>query len=112
MRKTSAEMNQHFELINDTSSVNTTKIKLSHEDFKDIVYHYRTVNIPEENGDGSATLKFEYDIDENPNDIAITNFNTPIFEKLLGDILVAIILEYEQEFDGETGNEDIITLGE
>ena len=66
--------------------------------FKDVIYNYGRVSIPEEdnlNEDGTLPFLFEYTIIDNVG-IPRDNFDEEFFT-LIGDILVAIIHEQSEE---------------
>ena len=66
--------------------------------FKDVIYNYGKVSIPEEdnlNEDGTLPFRFEYNIIDNVG-IPRENFGEDFFT-LIGDILVDIIDEQSEE---------------
>ena len=66
--------------------------------FKDVIYNYGKVSIPEEdnlNEDGTLPFRFEYTILDNVG-IPRDNFDEEFFT-LIGDILVDIIHEQSEE---------------
>ena len=66
--------------------------------FKDVIYNYGKVSIPEEdnlNEDGTLPFRFEYNIIDNVG-IPRDNFDEEFFT-LIGDILVDIIHEQSEE---------------
>ena len=66
--------------------------------FKDVIYNYGKVSIPEEdnlNDDGTLPFRFEYTIIDNVG-IPRDNFDEEFFT-LIGDILVDIIHEQSEE---------------
>ena len=66
--------------------------------FKDVIYNYGKVSIPEEdnlNEDGTLPFRFEYTIIDNVG-IPRDNFDEEFFT-LIGDILVDIIDEQSEE---------------
>jgi len=66
--------------------------------FKDVIYNYGKVSIPEEdnlNEDGTMPFRFEYTIIDNVG-IPRDNFDEEFFT-LIGDILVDIIHEQSEE---------------
>ena len=66
--------------------------------FKDVIYNYGKVSIPEEdnlNEDGTLPFRFEYTIIDNVG-IPRDNFDEEFFT-LIGDILVDIIHEQSEE---------------
>ena len=66
--------------------------------FKDVIYNYGKVSIPEEdnlNDDGTLPFRFEYTILDNVG-IPRENFEEDFFT-LIGDILVDIINEQSEE---------------
>ena len=66
--------------------------------FKDVIYNYGRVSIPEEdnlNEDGTLPFRFEYTIIDNVG-IPRDNFDEEFFT-LIGDILVDIIHEQSEE---------------
>ena len=66
--------------------------------FKDVIYNYGKVSIPEEdnlNEDGTLPFRFEYNIIDNVG-ISRDNFGEDFFT-LIGDILVDIIHEQSEE---------------
>ena len=68
--------------------------------FKDVIYNYGKVSIPEEdnlNEDGTLSFSFEYTIIDNV-EIPRENFEGDFFT-LIGDILVDIIDEQSEEDD-------------
>ena len=68
--------------------------------FKDVIYNYGKVSIPEEdnlNDDGTLPFSFEYTIIDNVG-IPRENFGEDFFT-LIGDILVDIIDEQSEEDD-------------
>ena len=68
--------------------------------FKDVIYNYGKVSIPEEdnlNDDGTLPFSFEYTIIDNVG-IPRENFGEDFFT-LIGDILVDIIDEQPEEDD-------------
>ena len=68
--------------------------------FKDVIYNYGKVSIPEEdnlNEDGTLPFSFEYTIIDNVG-IPRENFEEDFFT-LIGDILVDIIDEQSEEDD-------------
>ena len=68
--------------------------------FKDVIYNYGKVSIPEEdnlNEDGTLPFRFEYTIIDNVG-IPRENFGEDFFT-LIGDILVDIIDEQSEEDD-------------
>ena len=68
--------------------------------FKDVIYNYGKVSIPEEdnlNEDGTLPFRFEYTIIDNVG-IPRENFGEDFFT-LIGDILVDIINEQSEEDD-------------
>ena len=68
--------------------------------FKDVIYNYGKVSIPEEdnlNEDGTLPFRFEYTILDNVG-IPRENFGEDFFT-LIGDILVDIIHEQSEEDD-------------
>ena len=68
--------------------------------FKDVIYNYGKVSIPEEdnlNEDGTLPFSFEYTIIDNVG-IPRENFGEDFFT-LIGDILVDIIDEQSEEDD-------------
>jgi len=68
--------------------------------FKDVIYNYGKVSIPEEdnlNEDGTLPFRFEYTILDNVG-IPRENFGEDFFT-LIGDILVDIIDEQSEEDD-------------
>ena len=68
--------------------------------FKDVIYNYGKVSIPEEkklNKDGTLPFRFEYTIIDNVG-IPRENFGEDFFT-LIGDILVDIIDEQSEEDD-------------
>ena len=68
--------------------------------FKDVIYNYGKVSIPEEdnlNDDGTLPFRFEYNIIDNVG-IPREEFDEEFFV-LIGDILVDIIREQSEEDD-------------
>jgi len=68
--------------------------------FKDVIYNYGKVSIPEEknlNEDGTLPFRFQYTIIDNVG-IPRENFDEEFFV-LIGDILVDIINEQSEEDD-------------
>ena len=68
--------------------------------FKDVIYNYGKVSIPEEdnlNDDGTLPFRFEYNIIDNVG-IPREEFDEEFFI-LIGDILVGIIHEQSEEDD-------------
>ena len=66
--------------------------------FKDVIYNYGKVSIPEEdnlNEDGTLPFRFEYNIIDNVG-ISREEFNEEFFT-FIGDILVDIINEQSEE---------------
>ena len=66
--------------------------------FKDVIYNYGKVSIPEEdnlNEDGTLPFRFEYNIIDNVG-ISREEFDEEFFT-LIGDILVDIIKEQSEE---------------
>ena len=75
--------------------------------FKDVIYNYGKVSIPEEdnlNEDGTLPFQFEYDIIDNVG-ISREDFNEDFF-RLIGDILVDIIDEQMKEDNFEYTSND------
>ena len=83
-----------YRLTEDDSTVDTTVIEITVDPYKDVLYYYQKVSMSE--ADSSAKLSFTYDIVNCPDDVDIHN-NVEEFETLLGDILVSIICEKENE---------------
>ena len=68
----------------------TAKIRILDGKYKDLVYHYNYVSFNEEH----KKLQFEYDIDETPKDIELSDLTEDDrweLEETLGDILVNIV---------------------
>ena len=77
-----------------------TSIMIKDGKFKDVIYNYGKVSIPEEdnlNEDGTLPFRFEYTIIDNVG-IPRDNFGEDFFI-LIGDILVDIIHEQSEEDD-------------
>ena len=75
-------------------------IMIKDGEFKDVIYNYGKVSIPEEkkiNEDGTLPFRFEYTIIDNVG-IPRENFGEDFFT-LIGDILVDIIDEQSEEDD-------------
>ena len=75
-----------------------TSIMIKDGKFKDVIYNYGKVSIPEEdnlNEDGTLPFRFEYTIIDNVG-IPRDNFDEEFFT-LIGDILVDIIHEQSEE---------------
>ena len=75
--------------------------------FKDVIYNYGKVSIPEEdnlNEDGTLPFRFEYTIIDNVG-IPRDNFGEEFFT-LIGDILVEIIDEQLEEENFEYSSND------
>ena len=75
-----------------------TSIMIKDGKFKDVIYNYGKVSIPEEdnlNEDGTLPFRFEYTIIDNVG-IPRDNFGEDFFI-LIGDILVDIIDEQSEE---------------
>ena len=71
-------------------------IMIKNGKFKDVIYNYGKVSIPEENNlndDGTIPFRFEYNIVDNVG-ISRDNFGEEFFT-LIGDILVDIIDDKE-----------------
>ena len=68
--------------------------------FDGVVYKYGKVTLPEkENEDGTLPFQFEYDIVDNYN-VPKEEFNEEFFE-LIGDILVDIIENQEEDVNAD-----------
>ena len=77
---------------------NLTSIMIKDGKFKDVIYNYGKVSIPEEdnlNKDGTLPFRFEYNIIDNVG-IPREEFDEEFFV-LIGDILVDIIREQSEE---------------
>jgi|TARA_B110000977_G_scaffold199369_1_gene286533 hypothetical protein len=77
-----------------------SSIMIKNGKFKDVIYNYGTVSIPEENNlnaDGTLPFRFEYTIVDNVG-IPREEFNEEFFT-FIGDILVDIISEQSEEDD-------------
>ena len=77
-------------------------IMIKNGKFKDVIYNYGKVSIPEENNlndDGTIPFRFEYNIVDNVG-ISREDFGEEFFT-LIGDILVDII---DDEENNATGN--------
>ena len=75
--------------------------------FKDVIYNYGKVSIPEEdnlNEDGTLLFSFEYTILDNVG-IPRENFGEDFFT-LIGDILVDIISDQSEEDDIKYATDD------
>ena len=75
-----------------------SSIMIKNGKFKDVIYNYGKVSIPEEdnlNDDGTLPFSFEYTIIDNVG-IPRENFGEDFFT-LIGDILVDIIDEQSEE---------------
>ena len=75
-----------------------TSIMIKDGKFKDVIYNYGKVSIPEEdnlNEDGTLPFRFEYTIIDNVG-IPREEFDEEFFT-LIGDILVDIIKEQSEE---------------
>jgi len=87
------------------------RIRLTDDKFCDIVYRYDVVSF-QESENNEATLKFDYEILESPENIdidSLTEEDHAQFETTLGDILVEIITEdtsNENRAD-DTGKSDL-----
>ena len=76
-------------------------IMIKNGKFKDVIYNYGKVSIPEENNlndDGTIPFRFEYNIVDNVG-ISRDNFDEEFFT-LIGDILVDIIDDKENNATG------------
>ena len=76
-------------------------IMIKNGKFKDVIYYYGKVSIPEENNlndDGTIPFRFEYNIVDNVG-ISRDNFGEEFFT-LIGDILVDIIDDKENNVTG------------
>ena len=76
-------------------------IMIKNGKFKDVIYNYGKVSIPEENNlndDGTIPFRFEYNIVDNVG-ISRDNFGEEFFT-LIGDILVDIIDDKENNVTG------------
>ena len=76
-------------------------IMIKNGKFKDVIYNYGKVSIPEENNlndDGTIPFRFEYNIVDNVG-ISRDNFGEDFFT-LIGDILVDIIDDKENNVTG------------
>ena len=84
-----------------------SSIMIKNGKFKDVIYNYGTVSIPEENNlnaDGTLPFRFEYTIVDNVG-IPRDNFGEDFFT-LIGDILVDIIHEQSEEDDIKYATDD------
>lgn len=78
-------------------------------EFAGVHYTYGTLNFPDdENGDGSYTISFDYDIREKSE--LVTESNKEKFEQTIGDVLNSVLLdslqEAERRYKNEIRNED------
>ena len=76
-------------------------IMIKNGKFKDVIYNYGKVSIPEENNlndDGTIPFRFEYNIVDNVG-ISREDFDEEFFT-LIGDILVDIIDDKENNVTG------------
>ena len=87
------------------------RIKLTDDKFGGIIYRYDVVSFKEDRND-EATLKFDYEIIESPENVdvdALTEGDHSEFETTIGNILVEIITEAtssENRAD-DTGKSDL-----
>ena len=84
-----------------------SSIMIKNGKFKDVIYNYGTVSIPEENNlnaDGTLPFRFEYTIVDNVK-IPRDNFGEEFFT-LIGDILVDIISDQSKEDDIKYATDD------
>jgi hypothetical protein len=65
------------------------------------IYSYGKVKMISENTDGTATVKFDYEV-ERPGPVTAEDLQQPEFNKLLGDILIDLL----EEGYGSTTKED------
>jgi hypothetical protein len=89
-----ADAREWYTVTEEDSSVDTTIIKITTDPYKDVTYSYDTVGLSEVAD--AAKLKFTYNIIDCPSTIDISQTKED-FELLLGDILVSIICEKENE---------------
>lgn len=73
------------------------RIKIVKDEFEDIEFHYLKVSFFDPEKEETFKLKFEYEIDtlEKRNEILENDEIRYRFEKLLGDILVAILVKFD-----------------
>jgi hypothetical protein len=93
-----------YTILDEDSDSDTAKIRLDVDPYKGILYHYNTIQLGDEKEDGSVPLKYTYDIDFWPDSVDESHAKSAKLEKLMGDIVVAIIIEKENE----TRNNDTI----
>ena len=83
-----------------TKEQDQTCIGIKEGKYHGVVYKYGVVSIPEkENADGTLPFRFEYDIVDNYN-VPKEEFNEEFFE-LIGDILVDIIENQEEDVNAD-----------
>jgi len=86
---------QYDVLFDENVDEKLARIKLTDDKFCGIVYRYDVVSFQESEND-EATLKFDYEILESPDNIdldSLTEEDHSQFETTLGDVLVEIITE-------------------
>jgi len=87
------------------------RIRIDEGAFAGLVYHYNTVSVgdTEHVREGTDVVKFsfDYDVDEYPENYhELDEYELIDLETLLGDILVAIILEKEQNVSRAINNNE------
>lgn len=96
-----ADTKEWYTVTEEDSTIDTTVIKITVDPYKDVTYYYKTVGLHEV--DEAAKLKFTYDVIDCPSNIDISQ-SVEDFETLLGDILVSIICEKENELRNDDPN--------
>lgn len=96
-----ADAREWYTVTEEDSTIDTTVIKITVDPYKDVTYYYQTVGLHE--ADDAAKLKFTYNVIDCPSNINI-NETVEDFEVLLGDILVSIICDKENELRNNDSN--------
>jgi len=103
---------QHEIIKREINGIMTHLIKFTESPYRDIMFSYGKVNLIE-NEDESLTVKYEYDIYEEPKE----PYDKAELEIYLGDFLTHLIMEQlgSQELiyrNGTDGKDDIDTVGD
>lgn len=87
-------------------SKDTVPIEILTGPFKNVIYRYTKVGVREQN-DGTATLRFEYDLLNMGDNFTETKLrNDKKFEQHLGILLNHLILESLEKSENESGEND------
>jgi hypothetical protein len=85
-------------------------VKILAGDFKDVEFHFGSINIPEEeNADGTLTMSFDYDIISEHKELKDNETFESILGRILNDILMQSLVEAEKRYNNELGKKDTQT---